>query len=127
MICRYIIYNKWHLKFEVRYHFGNYRGYFWKLRGFYTGSPMAQPLASQFPVPRYCWPHHDVPGEISWSHRDVATRTGVPADVPALDAIETLLSGAEVPLKLEDSVTFSMCAYFLTPFTPFSNIDPGMV
>ena len=50
-----------------------------------------------------------------------------PGNVPALDVIETLLSGAEVPLKLEDSVTFSMCAYFLTPFTPFSNIDPGMV
>ena len=50
-----------------------------------------------------------------------------PGDFPAIDAIETLLSGAEVPLELEDSVTFSMCAFFLIPFTPFCNIDPGMV
>ena len=38
-----------------------------------------------------------------------------------------LLSGADVPLELEDSVTFSMCARFLTPFTPLSNIDFGVV
>jgi hypothetical protein len=54
-------------------------------------------------------------------------RRNIPEGVSALDVIERLLSGADVPLELEDSVTFSMCAYFLAPFTPLSIIDPGMV
>ena len=54
-------------------------------------------------------------------------RRNFPGDSSALDVIERLLSDADVPLELEDSVTFSMCAYFLTLFTPLSSIDPSMV
>ena len=53
-------------------------------------------------------------------------RRNFPEGIPDLDIIKTLLSGAEVSLKLGDNVTFSMCARFLTPFTPLSNIDPGV-
>jgi hypothetical protein len=50
-----------------------------------------------------------------------------PGGVSALNIIERLLSDADVRLDLEDSVTFDMCAHFLTPFTALSNIDPGIV
>jgi hypothetical protein len=42
-------------------------------------SPVAQlpsHLTSQFPVPSYCWQHHNVLGRFPWSHHDVATHTG---------------------------------------------------
>ena len=54
-------------------------------------------------------------------------RRNFPEGIPAFDIIETLLSDGEISLELGDNVTFSMCARFLTPFTPLSNIDPGVV
>ena len=37
-------------------------------------------------------------------------RRNIPGDVSALNIIEMLLSDADVPLELDESVTFSMCA-----------------
>ena len=37
-------------------------------------------------------------------------RRSIPGDVSAIDIIETLLSDADVPLELDESVTFSTCA-----------------
>ena len=54
-------------------------------------------------------------------------RRNFPGDSSALDVIERLLSDADVRLELEDSITFSRYAHFLTPFTPLANIDPGVV
>jgi hypothetical protein len=49
-------------------------------------------------------------GEYPLLHRNI------PEDVSALDVIERLLSDADVPLELDEGVTFTTCANFLTVY-----------
>ena len=54
-------------------------------------------------------------------------RKNIPDGISALETIQMLIAGKEIEMGLQDDVTFSACAHFLTLFIALFNIDLVMI